>query len=110
MLKGFWIKQNGSASLNAISGFSTVDDQGGSRDATMGAQGSALFPSGLALAPIDIYLAPGQMRLFTIKVVVSQTVSQYIGTELKLDVASIETTGQTLGTFPIQGTTWVIAQ
>jgi hypothetical protein len=110
LLKGFWITQNGSASLNAIGGFSTIDDRGGSRGVSSGAQGSALFQSGVAFASTTAYFAPGQMRLFTIKVLLSTAVADYVGTELKLEVASIETTGETQGNFPIVGTTWVIAQ
>ncbi|MFM2330684.1 MAG: hypothetical protein RLZZ26_191 [Candidatus Parcubacteria bacterium] len=110
MLKGFWIKQDGSALPNAISGFSTVDDKGGSRGVSSGATGSALFLSGLAFASTTAYFAPGQMRLFTIKTLVAPVVTDYVGTELKLEVVSIETTAEPQGNFPIQGTTWLIVQ
>lgn len=109
-VKGFWIKQNGSAPPQAIIGLSTVDDVGGSRGLAGGLEGTVLFQNGRAFAPTDAYFAPGQMRLFTVKAMLTQNVLPYSGTQLMIDVASIETTGMVSGQFPIRGTTWTIAQ
>lgn len=106
-LKGFLVKQNGSASTTAIIGLSTVDDKGGSRGLT---EGSMPFENGIALAPTDALFAPGQMRLFTIKAIMAHDASPYVGTQLMISVISIETTAIVRGQFPIQGTTWIIAQ
>ena len=110
LLKGFWITQSGSAPVESIIGLSTVDDKGGSRGLNGGTESSILFQNGLALAPTDAFFAPGQMRLFTIKAIMTRTISPYVGTQLMLEVASIETTAAVRGQFPIRGTTWTISQ
>lgn len=109
VLKGFWLKQNGSASVESIVALATVDDRGGSRGRAGRTEGVALFQNGAALAPTDAYFAPGQMRLFTVKATMSPDVSQHIGAQLVIDVASLETEAEVRGQFPIRGTTWVIA-
>ena len=110
LLKGFWVKQNGSASTTSVIGLSTVDDKGGSRGLVGGTEGSTPFQNGLALAPTDAFFAPGQMRLFTIKATMTNTISAHIGTQLMIDVSSIETTATVKGLFPIRGTTWTISE
>ena len=110
LLKGFWVKQNGSAPATSVIGLSTVDDKGGSRGLTGGTEGSTPFQNGLAFAPTDAFFAPGQMRLFTIKAIMTNAVSAYIGTQLTIEVASVETTAAVKGQFPIRGTTWTIAE
>lgn len=111
VLKGFWVKQNGSASTTAVVGLSTVDDKGGSRGLIGGHEGTTTpFQDGIAFAPTDALFAPGQMRLFTIKAIMTRNISPYIGTQLIIEVQSIETVAAVRGRFPIQGTTWVIAE
>lgn len=107
LLKGFWVTQRGSAPTQSVTGLSTVDDTGGSRGLI---EGSLLFQNGTALAPTYALFAPGQMLLFTIKVNMALDVSPYVGTQLILEVASVESTASVRGQFPIQGTTWTIAQ
>lgn len=110
LLKGFWIKQNGSASTTSVTGLSTVDDKGGSRGFSGGVEGSTPFQNGSALAPTDAFFAPGQMKLFTIKAIMTNAISLHVGTQLMIDVTSIETTATVRGQFPIRGTTWTIAE
>lgn len=110
LLKGFWVKQNGSASTTSIIGLSTVDDKGGSRGSVGGIEGFTPFQNGSAFAPTDAFFTPGQMRLFTIKAIMTNAVSAYIGTQLMIDVTSVETTATVKGQFPIRGTTWTIAE
>ncbi len=110
ILKGFSVKQNGSALGDSVIGLSTVDDRGGSRGLAGGTEGATPFKNELAFVPTDSYFAPGQMRLFTIKAILTSTVSPYIGTQLVIDVTSVETTASVNGQFPIRGTTWTIAQ
>lgn len=107
-LKGFWVKQNGSASVQSVVNFTTIDDKGSSQGSSGGTEGATLFKDGLAFAPTDAMFAPGQMRLFTIRVVLSKNISSNIGKNLKIDVASIETSARVEGSFPIKGTTWTI--
>jgi hypothetical protein len=107
-LKGFWIKQNGSASVKSIIGLSIVDDKGGSRDSVGGTEGSTPFKNGLAFVPTNSTFEPGQMRLFTIKAILTGDVSSHLGKKLVIDVVSADTNASSVGKFPIRGTTWVI--
>lgn len=110
VLKGFRLSQQGSAPDEVIIGLSTVDDQGGSRGSVGGNEAAKLFiKNGSALAPTDAYFVPGQMRLFTIKAMLSHQVSSHVGTQLTIVVSSVESEATTQGTFPISGTTWTIA-
>jgi hypothetical protein len=109
-IKGFYIKQNGSASADAVIGLTTVDDRNGSRGSVGGVEGSTPFKNGTAFAPVtNVILAPGDMKLFTIKVVMTSNVSSYIGQQLMIDVQSVDTNATVSGSFPIRGTTWTIA-
>ena len=109
-LKGFWVKQNGSASTQSVIGFTTVDDKGGSRGSAGGTEGFVLFKNGLAFAPTAVVtFAPGEMKLFTIKAVLTGDVSYYLGQQLMMDVTSIDANANVTGSFPIRGTTWTIA-
>ncbi len=107
-LTGFRVQQNGSAPDAAVIGLSTVDDRGGSRGLVGGDESSRPFRNGVALAPTDAYFAPGQMRLFTIKAILSGQASAHIGMTLAVVVTSVETTADPKGQFPISGTTWTI--
>jgi hypothetical protein len=108
-IKGFIIKQNGSASDGVITELSTVDDKGGSKMSKNVFSGEILFKNGLATAPTDAVIAPGQMKLFTIKASLSNEISANIGKNLMIDVVSIESNGAVKGNFPIRGTTWIIS-
>jgi hypothetical protein len=108
-LTGFWVSQEGSAPTESIIGLTTVDDRGGSRGSIGGVEGAAPFQNGSALVPTDAYFAPGQMRLFTIKAIMSHSVTANVGTDLMLDVSSLVTTAGVQGQFPIRGTTWTIS-
>ncbi len=107
-VSGFRVKQDGSAPVESIIGLTTVDDMSSVRGSVGGVEGATPFKSGSAVAPIEATLVPGQMRLFTIKAVMSTNVSAYLGQQLKLNVTSIESNATVKGTFPILGTTWTI--
>jgi len=109
-LKGFWIRQNGNGPELAVIGLTTVDDRGGSRGYVGGVEGISPFKDGLAFAPTMIArFEPGQIRLFTIKAVLTKNITPYIGGQLKLDLTSLETNaGSVQGNFPIRGVTWTI--
>ncbi|HUQ30401.1 MAG TPA: hypothetical protein VM103_02675 [Candidatus Paceibacterota bacterium] len=109
LVNGFWIKQNGSAPTQSIIGLSTVDDQGGSRGSVGGMEGSVLFKDGQAFAPTAATLAPGQMRLFTIKALLTNSAYAALGT-LAIDVVGIDSTASAKAVFPIRGTTWTLSR
>lgn len=104
-LSGFTLKQNGSANVNAVSGFSTNDDKGGSR-ATV----ASAFKNGSSFVPLSATLAPGEVRIYTIKANLSSNLSAYAGTTLMLDVVDAETSATNSTTFPIKGTTWTLSR
>ena len=108
-VKGFWVKQNGTAPAAAIIGLTTVDDQGGSRGSAGGLEGASPFKNDEALAPTDVLFAPGQMRLFTVKAVLSSFVTASLGKQIMIDVTGIETDALLQGQFPLRGTTWTIS-
>jgi peptidoglycan hydrolase-like protein with peptidoglycan-binding domain len=111
VLKGFYLKQSGSAPSGAIIGLSTVDDKGGSRGFVGGTEGTILFKDGIAFAPTETTFAPGEIKLFTIKASLSSN-QAFVGGQIIIDVTRLElTTGNAMrGTFPIPGTSWTIAQ
>ena len=74
-----------------------------------GMEGQTPFQNMGAYAPVtDVVFAPGQMRLFTIKTMLSGNVLPYIGTQLMIDVTSLDTDANVKALFPIRGTTWTI--
>ncbi len=107
-MQGFSVKQNGSASSNVVTELTIVDDSGSARGSTIASGSTLPFKNNVAFVPVNTLFAPGQMRLFTIKAVLSSTVSAYFGTQLKIDVTGIDTTASVKGAFPIRGTTWTI--
>lgn len=101
-IDGFTLKQNGSANTDSVIGFATSDDKGGSR-ATI--TDPKLFKNGSAFVPLKTEVAPGQVRIFTIKALVNGNGAQ-AGKQLMLDVASINTGAKLTAVFPLRGVTW----
>ncbi|HYF29073.1 MAG TPA: Ig-like domain-containing protein [Candidatus Paceibacterota bacterium] len=99
-LEGMTLQQTGTAAVSAISTFSTSDDKGGSR-ATV----NAAFKGKSAFVPLAATVAPGQMRIFTVKAGVAPTAP--LGSTLKLDVTDVTTDARVYGA-PLRGTTWTI--
>ncbi|MDB5265166.1 MAG: hypothetical protein JWN64_737 [Parcubacteria group bacterium] len=103
-IKGFWLKQNGTAPAQTITGFTTSDDKGGSR---MNVTGT--FTNGAAFIPLAATVVQGQPRIFTIKAVMSSDIASSIGTTLMIDTTGVDSSGKVTGTFPLRGTTWTLA-
>ena len=101
-IQGFTLTENGTAPDAVVAGFTTSDDKGGSR-ATI----TTAFNKGSVFVPLAATLAPGQIRIFTIKANLG-AVSAYRGTQLKIDVASVKTDGTIKGMFPLRGTTFTL--
>lgn len=109
-LTGFWVTQEGNASVGSIVGLATVDDRGGSQGYAGGVRGGSVFKGGKAFAPTKTIFAPGEMRLFTIKAVLGDTLTSEIGKQIKISVDSVQATASIKGSFPLAGTTWVIGR
>lgn len=103
-ISGFYLEQTGKASANVVSLLTTVDNKGGSK----GTSALNPFKNGKALVPTNATFAAGEMRLFTIKATLSNTVVGNIGKDLKIDVTSLDVSTTKSNTFPIKGTAWVI--
>ncbi|HYD93572.1 MAG TPA: hypothetical protein VEB18_03945 [Candidatus Paceibacterota bacterium] len=101
-ISGFNLVETGSAPDSVVTGFSTSDDKGGSRSTV-----SATFnKKGQAFVPLAATLAPGQFRIYTIKAVIGSNTS--FGSQLRINVAGIETGAKTTAAFPIIGTTFTL--
>lgn len=108
VIKGFVVKQNGSASTDVIAGLTAVDDTETARGSIGGVEGKSPFKDGSATVPIEVTLAPGQMRLFTIKAILANDVAKHVGAQLKIDVVGVITTAGIRNSFPVRGTTWTL--
>jgi hypothetical protein len=101
---GFTVKQNGTAPASLITSLSTVDDKGGSRATSL----SQPFKSSTGFVPTDALIAPGAVKLFTIKASMSPSLSASIGKNYQLDVIGVTTDGSAKATYPLRGTTWTV--
>ncbi len=110
-LKGFWIKQNGNARTESVIGLTSIDDKGAFRGLAGGVEGASLFKDGTAYVPItEVLFDPGQVRLFTIKAIISMNAMPHVGTQLAIDLLSLDTTATVVSVLPVRGVTWTIAR
>lgn len=100
-MKGFWVKQNGTASADVVDSFTVVDGTGNSRVTT-----DVSLKNGAAFVKTDVSIAAGEFALFTIKANLADSFGSASGKNLKIDVTSAEGAAKTSGKFPIKGTTW----
>lgn len=108
-INGFTLKQNGTAGTDAIIGFATNDDKGGSRSTIGGQEGVDLFKDGETFVPLKAVVGAGMFRIYTLKAQLSGRASGDVGKSLMLDVSSIDTGAAIRGNFPIRGTTWTLS-
>ena len=107
-IHGFTIKQNGSTNIDAITALTVSDDSKLLHGSVTKNDGSLVFKNGSAVVPIEAVLAPDQMRLFTLKAVLASTLTQYAGTQLKMDIVGVTTSALLKNTFPVRGVVWKI--
>lgn len=100
---GFSVKQNGSASTNAITGFTVVDDSGAYSNTV-----AANFKGGVAAIPAKVTIPAGGMKLFTIKANLGANLMAHLGTQLRFDVAGVDVDAAMQSTFPLRGVVWTI--
>lgn len=109
-IEGFDLKQMGSASADSVIGFVTSDDKGGSRATIGGTETSKQFKKGVAFVPLAATIAPGQMRIFTVKAIMAKNAGTDLGKQLFIDVTGIRTNGIVKSGFPVRGTGLVITR
>jgi hypothetical protein len=102
-MKGFWIKQNGTASASAIESFTVVDGTGNSRVTTDGT-----FKDGVAFVKTDVSIAAGGFSLFTIKANLADSLGSSAGKTLDISVTAADGAANTVGKMPIKGVTWTL--
>lgn len=107
-IKGFSLNERGTASAETdVIGFTTSDDKGGSRTTIGGIEGTKAAAGERAFVPLAADLAPGQIRIFTIKALLSATHHE-AGKTLVFDVASVDTSANVSAAFPLSGVTWFL--
>lgn len=107
-VESFSVKQNGSASTDAIVGFVVSDNRSAAVTSVGSISKPIVFKDGKATIPVSVPIEAGQMRLFTIKAILAPNIISNLSKQLKLDISKVETDGAEKGTFPIPGTTWTI--
>lgn len=100
-VKGFSVRQNGTASADVVKSFTVVDGSGDLRVTT-----DASTRGGVTLAKTNISIPAGEFALFTIKANLADSFGSASGKNLKIDVTSAEGAAKTSGKFPIKGVTW----
>lgn len=107
-VKGFTVKQNGTLPANAIVGF-IVSDSTSNAVTIAGSPAQPIrFVGTSATIPVDITMQSGEMRLFTLKAILSPLLGTNFGKTIKLDVADVVTNATDKGVFPIRGATWTL--
>ncbi|MBP9816629.1 MAG: hypothetical protein KBD05_01205 [Candidatus Pacebacteria bacterium] len=108
-LEGFTLKETGSAPDDLVIGFTTNDDKGGSRSTIGGTEGTELFKNSQAFVPLIATIEPSQIRIFTIKAIVSRTSGSSGGKQLLIDTVEVKADGAVKASYPIRGVTWTLA-
>lgn len=108
-LKGFTLKETGSAPDDLVIGFSTNDDKGGSRTTVGGTEGTKLFKNSQAFVPLKATIAPAQLRIFTIKAILSRTSGSAGGKQLLIDTVGVDADGAVKATYPLKGVVWTLS-
>ncbi len=108
-ITGIRVKQTGTASTDAVLSLTAIDDTELAKG-QVGKEGDSPFDSDEALIPITLTLKSKETRLFTLKAIMADDVSDYVGDTLKLVVAGVDSRSGVKGTFPIKGVTWTIGQ
>lgn len=101
-ITGFKLAETGSAPDSIVTGFMTSDDKGGSRTTV-----ATTFKNGVADVPLAATLGPKQIRIFTLKAMLGSTKGS-AGTQLKINVAGVNTTAKVSGSLPLLGTTFTL--
>lgn len=107
-IKGFTLTQNGTADTDSIIGFTTSDNQGGSRTTIGGVEGNMPFDGNEVYVPLQVTLAPREFRIYTLKAILTRASTGEQGRTIALNLSGIDTTARISGAFPIRGTTWTL--
>ena len=107
-IKGFTLTQSGTADTDSIIGFTTSDNQGGSRTTVGGIEGDTPFDGNEVYVPLEALLAPREFRIYTLKAILTRASTGEQGRTIALNLSGIDTTARISGAFPIRGTIWTL--
>ncbi len=107
-LEGFTLTQTGTAPLATVVGLTAVTDNGVARGTAGNMLTGTPFVGASAFIPLIITLAPREMRLVTIKAVMSPLLVPYLGSTLTLRVSGVTGTLRPHAAFPLFGTVWTM--
>lgn len=108
-LEGVTLKETGSAPDDLVIGFTTSDDKGGSRSTIGGVEGTKQFKNSQVYVPLNVTIEPSQIRVFTIKAILSKTSGSAGGKQFIVDTIGVDADGAVKATYPIRGATWTLA-
>lgn len=108
-ITGIRVNQTGTASTDTILTLSATDDTG-LHKGQIGKIGSSPFKSNEALIPISLTIEAKSMRLFTLKAILGNDITDDIGNTLKITVVGVESQSLVKGTFPIRGAVWTLGR
>ena len=107
-LTGLTLNQTGTAPLAAVVGLTAVTDNGVARGSVGNMLTGTPFVGTSTFVPLTVILAPREMRLVTIKAVMSPVLSPYLGTTLTLRVAGVSGNLKSQAAWPLFGTVWTM--
>ena len=103
------VQHKGSATAQAIAGFTITDDKSLTNVVYMPEKGTALFDTnGTAIVPLDATIAGRDMRLFTVRAILAPTAFAQYGKQLQMTISDVNTNANERSKFPLPGTTWTI--
>lgn len=105
-ITAFNLTQAGTADAKIVSTLEVVDDRSVTRWYTTGLP----WKNNGSPAGLDYTLAPGEMRLYTIKATLGADAASQVGKNLVLDLTSITSNGKLTANLPIKGVAWTISQ
>lgn len=107
-IKGFTLRQTGTAPASTMVGMTSVTDNGMARGTVGNMMTGTPFIGNDVVVPLETTLAPREMRLVTIKAVMSPMLASSLGATVVLQVVGVSGSLLPKATFPLFGTVWTI--
>ena len=102
------VRHTGTAPTSAIVGFTITDDQSLTNVAYIPKDPKTLFKNGVATIPVDAAIGGRQMRLFTVRALLSPTAFAYYGKQFQLSIVEVDMNAKQRATLPLPGVWWTI--
>jgi hypothetical protein len=102
------LTQSGTAPVASLVGLTAISDNGVAKGSVGTMVGGTPFIGSNATIPLGLVLAPQEMRLVTIKAIITTNVLPYLGTKIMLLVSGVGTNARIQSTLPLFGTVWTL--